>query len=65
MKIEQELSPVYSPWLNGTVERLIKDVLQVLRVLLMEYGLDYHEWPYLLPPYLLPVLQRNLNHTPL
>ncbi|KAG3059682.1 hypothetical protein PI125_g25008 [Phytophthora idaei] len=60
MKIEQEFSPVYSPWLNGTVERFTKDVLQVLRVLLMEYELDFHEWPYLLP-----VLQRNLNHTPL
>ncbi|KAE9352578.1 hypothetical protein PF008_g5392 [Phytophthora fragariae] len=60
MKIEQEFSPVYSPWLNGTVERLNKDVLQVLRTLLLEYGLDFHEWPYL-PP----VLQGNLNHTPL
>ncbi|KAJ8525699.1 hypothetical protein ON010_g15415 [Phytophthora cinnamomi] len=60
MKIEQEFSLVYSPWLNGTVERLNKDVLQVLRALLLEYDLDFHEWPYLLP-----VLQGNLNHTPL
>ncbi|KAG4241995.1 hypothetical protein PC116_g10089 [Phytophthora cactorum] len=60
MKIEQEFSPVYSPWINGTVERLNKDILQVLRVLLLEYDLDFHEWPFLLP-----VLQGNLNHTPL
>ncbi|KAG3248589.1 hypothetical protein PI124_g6750 [Phytophthora idaei] len=60
MKIEQEFSPVYSPWINGTVERLNKDILQVLRVLFLEYDLDFHEWPFLLP-----VLQGNLNHTPL
>ncbi|POM71797.1 Hypothetical protein PHPALM_11581, partial [Phytophthora palmivora] len=59
MKIQQEFSPVYSPWLNGTVERLNMDVLQVVRALLLEYNLDLHEWPYLLP-----VLQSNLNHTP-
>jgi hypothetical protein len=40
--------------------KLNKDVLQVLRVLLLEYDLDFHEWPYLLP-----VLQGNLNHTSL
>ncbi|OWY97272.1 hypothetical protein PHMEG_00032249 [Phytophthora megakarya] len=59
LKVEQVFSPVYTPWLNGTVERLNKDVLQVVRALLMEYSLDIHEWPYLLP-----ALQANLNHTP-
>ncbi|KAE9062778.1 hypothetical protein PF010_g29265 [Phytophthora fragariae] len=59
LKVEQVFSPVYTPWLNGTVERLNKDVLQVVRALLMEYALDTHEWPYLLP-----ALQANLNHTP-
>ncbi|KAG4043948.1 hypothetical protein PC123_g20595 [Phytophthora cactorum] len=59
LKIEQNFSPVYSPWLNGTVERLNKDVLQVMRALLIEHGLDFHEWSYLLP-----VVQANLNHTP-
>ncbi|POM62150.1 hypothetical protein PHPALM_28730 [Phytophthora palmivora] len=59
LKIEQKFSPVYSPWLDGTVERLNRDVLQVLRALLLEYALDSHEWPYLLP-----AIQANLNHTP-
>ncbi|POM67024.1 Hypothetical protein PHPALM_17041 [Phytophthora palmivora] len=54
LKIEQAFSPVYMPWLNDTVERLNRDVLQV-----MEYGIDQHEWPYLLPS-----LEANLNHTP-
>lgn len=60
LKIERSFSPVYSPWLNGTVERVIRDLLQVLRALLIDYGLDFHEWPYLLP-----VVQANLNHTPM
>ncbi|KAG3175220.1 hypothetical protein C6341_g9590 [Phytophthora cactorum] len=47
MKIEQEFSPVYSPWINGTVERLNKDILQVLRVLLLEYDLDFHDFAQL------------------
>ncbi|POM61981.1 hypothetical protein PHPALM_28920, partial [Phytophthora palmivora] len=59
LKIELRFSPVYSPWLNGTVERLNKDILQVIRALLIEHGLDFHEWSYLLP-----VVQANLNHSP-
>uniref|UniRef100_H3H7U3 Reverse transcriptase n=1 Tax=Phytophthora ramorum TaxID=164328 RepID=H3H7U3_PHYRM len=58
LKVEQNFTPVYSPWLNGAVERLNRDVLQVLRALLLEYALDYHECPYLLP-----ALQANLDHT--
>jgi transposase InsO family protein len=27
LKTEQVFTPVYSPWLNGTVERLNKDIL--------------------------------------
>ncbi|POM78483.1 Hypothetical protein PHPALM_3984 [Phytophthora palmivora] len=59
LKIEPKFSSVYLPWLNGTIERLNRDVLQVLRALLLEYALDSHEWPYLLP-----AIQANLNHTP-
>ncbi|RAW34202.1 hypothetical protein PC110_g9486 [Phytophthora cactorum] len=58
LKEELNFTPVFSPWLNGTVERLNKDVLQALRALLMKYGLDQHEWPYLIP-----ACQANLNHT--
>ncbi|OWZ13978.1 hypothetical protein PHMEG_00012616 [Phytophthora megakarya] len=58
LKIEPKFSPVYSPWLNGTIERLNGDVLQVLCALLLEFALDSHEWPYLLP-----AIQANLNHT--
>ncbi|OWZ12628.1 hypothetical protein PHMEG_00014176 [Phytophthora megakarya] len=47
--IDQSLVVAYAPWINGTIERLNRDVLQVLRVLLMEYTLDTHEWVLLLP----------------
>ncbi|OWZ10597.1 hypothetical protein PHMEG_00016534 [Phytophthora megakarya] len=50
LKVEQVFSPVYTPWLNGTVERLNKDFLQVSR--------------HTRVPYLFPALQANLNHTP-
>eukprot|EP00644_Phytophthora_capsici_P010464 jgi/Phyca11/116403/e_gw1.30.201.1 len=47
LEIEQELVLVYAPWINGTVERLNRDILQVVR------------WVYVLP-----LVQGNLNHTP-
>ncbi|OWZ03396.1 LOW QUALITY PROTEIN: hypothetical protein PHMEG_00024881 [Phytophthora megakarya] len=58
LKVKLNFTPVYSAWLNGTVGRLNRDVLPVFRALLMEYGLDDHEWPYLLP-----AVQAILNHT--
>ncbi|KAE8908713.1 hypothetical protein PF001_g4709 [Phytophthora fragariae] len=51
--------PVYTPWVNGTVERLNRDILHVVRALLLELQLDTRNWEYLLP-----VVQANLNHTP-
>ncbi|OWZ19870.1 hypothetical protein PHMEG_0005806 [Phytophthora megakarya] len=46
LKVELDYTPVYSPWLNGTVERLNK-----------YYSLDTREWPYLVP-----AVQANRNH---
>ncbi|KAF1328445.1 hypothetical protein FI667_g6871, partial [Globisporangium splendens] len=60
LKAQQQFVPAYSPWINGTVERLNRDVLQVLRALLLEYKLDTKEWFYLLP-----IVQSSLNHTQL
>lgn len=44
--------------MNGTVERINRDILQVIRALLMEFRLSDKEWSYLLP-----VVQANLSHT--
>ncbi|KAG3109168.1 hypothetical protein PI125_g11190 [Phytophthora idaei] len=51
--------PVYTPWINGTVKRVNRDILQVLRVMLLESRLDTRNWVHLLP-----IIQANLNHTP-
>ncbi|POM71699.1 Hypothetical protein PHPALM_11702 [Phytophthora palmivora] len=44
----------YSPWKNGSVERvnrdiLNRDILQVLKALALEFCVSLHDWPYLLP----------------
>ncbi|OWZ14282.1 LOW QUALITY PROTEIN: hypothetical protein PHMEG_00012264 [Phytophthora megakarya] len=54
-----QFAPVYTPWINGTVERVNRDILQVLRVMLLESLLDTRYWVHLLP-----IIQANLNHTP-
>lgn len=58
LQTEHKFSPVYSPWINGTVERLNRDLLKVVRVMLLESGLDTRNWEYLLP-----LVQANLNST--
>ncbi|KAF0727163.1 hypothetical protein Ae201684P_019356 [Aphanomyces euteiches] len=58
-KAEHEFTLAYCPWRNGTVERFNRDILQVMRVLLMEYKLADHQWDYLLP-----TVQASLNQTP-
>ncbi|KAG3078129.1 hypothetical protein PI125_g21071 [Phytophthora idaei] len=52
--------PVYTPWIDGTVERVNRDILQVLRVMPLESRLDTRNWVHLLPS-----IQANLNHTPM
>ncbi|GMF64573.1 unnamed protein product [Phytophthora lilii] len=51
--------PVYTPWVNGTIERINRDILQVMRALLLEHQLDTKSWEHLLP-----LVQANLNQTP-
>jgi hypothetical protein len=59
LQAARTFTPVYS-WINGTVERAIRDILQVLRVMLLELQLNTRNWLYLLP-----VIQANLNHSPM
>ncbi|GMF23687.1 unnamed protein product [Phytophthora lilii] len=51
--------PVYTPWVNETVERFNRDILQVMRALLLKHQLDTKSWEHLLP-----LVQANLNQTP-
>lgn len=55
---EQRFSVVYSPWLDGSIERLNRDLQHVLKVLCLEAKVSTREWLYSLP-----VVQASLNHS--
>lgn len=59
LKAVHSFVPVYTPWINGTVERVNRDILQILRVMLLELKCNSRNWVFLLP-----VIQASLNHTP-
>ncbi|GMF09104.1 unnamed protein product [Phytophthora lilii] len=59
LNASQNVTLAYSPWSNGSVERLNKDIIQVLREMCLEYKVDIKDWTYFVP-----ALQANLNHTP-
>ncbi|OWZ15878.1 hypothetical protein PHMEG_00010406 [Phytophthora megakarya] len=59
LKSQQTFTPAYCPWINGSVERVNRDILQVLRAMILEYKISYKDWAYLIP-----MVQSSLNHTP-
>lgn len=56
--MQANIFSAYSPWINESVERVNRDILQVLRVLILDYKLNYRDWPRLIP-----IVQANLNNT--
>ncbi|GMF16195.1 unnamed protein product [Phytophthora fragariaefolia] len=58
LKATRDFTVPYSPWINGSVERANRDIMQVLRALCLEYKVDTHDCTYFVP-----VLQTSLNHT--
>lgn len=50
----------YCPWRNGSVERLNRDLLQVFRVMTLEFRIAQDQWPKIVVS-----VQANLNSTPL
>lgn len=59
MKVKHEFTLAHSPWINGSVERINRDILQVLKAMVLEYKLSFRDWVYLVP-----MIQSSLNHTP-
>jgi transposase InsO family protein len=59
LKTRQQFILAYTPWKNGTVERVNRDIVQVLRALTMEFRVSKNDWPHLLP-----LVQSSLNHSP-
>ncbi|OWZ19513.1 RNA-dependent DNA polymerase [Phytophthora megakarya] len=37
LKTPQQFTPVYCPWINGSIARVNRDILQVLRAMILEY----------------------------
>ena len=54
----QHFTPAYCPWVNGTVERLNRDILAIFRALLSERRQLPREWPQLCP-----LVQSSINNT--
>jgi hypothetical protein len=48
----------YTPWSNGTVEVVCRELLRCLKVLRLEFKLPFTAWPSLLP-----MVQSGLNNT--
>ncbi|KAE8901206.1 hypothetical protein PF005_g14331 [Phytophthora fragariae] len=58
LRTQQEFTPAYCPWINGSIERVNRDILQVIRTTILEYKINQTDWPYLML-----MLQTSLNHT--
>ena len=58
--IKHHFTHPYTPWANGTVEVVCREVLRCLRALLAEFRLGQKEWPRVLP-----IVQSVLNNSPL
>ncbi|GMF39813.1 unnamed protein product [Phytophthora fragariaefolia] len=59
LRTQQTFTPAYSPWINGSIERVNRDMLQVVRTMILTYKISHKDWVYLVP-----MIQANLNHTP-
>ena len=59
LQVDHHFVTAYCPWANGTVERVNKDILVVLKSLLSEFRLAPTEWPRLVN-----LIQMVLNNTP-
>ncbi|GMF56816.1 unnamed protein product [Phytophthora fragariaefolia] len=46
LKSRQDFTLAYSPWINGSIERANRDIIQVLRALCLEYKVDTHDWTF-------------------
>eukprot|EP00644_Phytophthora_capsici_P005410 jgi/Phyca11/97370/e_gw1.1.1668.1 len=36
LRTQQEFTPAYCPWINGSVERVNRDILQVIRTMILD-----------------------------
>ena len=59
-KVEHHFVTAYSPWANGTVERVMREVRRAAEALLAEFGLGPQDWPHVIS-----IIQAVMNSSPL
>ncbi|KAG3128725.1 hypothetical protein C6341_g24429 [Phytophthora cactorum] len=57
LRTKQTFTPAYSPWIIGSVERVNRDILQVIKAMIISYKVSQKDWVSLVP-----LVQTNLNH---
>lgn len=45
LKVDHHLTTAYSPWANGSVERIYREVLRACKAILHEFRLEPKDWP--------------------
>jgi hypothetical protein len=60
LQVNHNFTTVYCPWANGSVERLNRSILELLRKLLSENQITWEQWNCLLP-----TVNKLLNERPL
>lgn len=58
--VNQHLTTAYSPWENGFLERICREILRTCQTMLNEFKLAPMEWPVVTE-----CIQSVLNHSPL
>jgi RNase H-like domain found in reverse transcriptase/Integrase core domain/Reverse transcriptase (RNA-dependent DNA polymerase)/Chromo (CHRromatin Organisation MOdifier) domain len=58
LRVKHHFTVAYSPWANGTVEVVNREILRVTRALLSELRIQKNEWPSIMP-----LVQSILNHS--
>jgi len=58
-KIQQKFSIAYHPFTNGTIERVNRPILAVMRSLLSQDRMSISKWPEIVP-----IVEAHLNHLP-
>ena len=49
LRVDHQFAVTYSPWSNGTCERMVKEVVRSLRSILLEQRRAVSEWVDVLP----------------
>ncbi|GMF63955.1 unnamed protein product [Phytophthora fragariaefolia] len=49
LRTQQTFTPIYSAWVNGSIEHVNRGILQVGRAIILSYKISHKDWVYLAP----------------